>query len=120
MCGRFTLRAPPQQLAEEFDLTDWPSLSPRYNIAPTQQVPVIRLRPDGPVREAVLMRWGLVPFWAEDIKIGSRMINARADSLATKPAFRAALKQRRCLVPADGFFEWRKGTLPKQPYHIHF
>jgi putative SOS response-associated peptidase YedK len=119
MCGRFTLRAAPQELAQEFDLFDWPELTARYNIAPTQAVPVVRLSADGKQREAVLMRWGLIPSWATDPKIGNRMINARADSVAVKPAFRAAFKRRRCLVPADGFFEWQKGATPKKPFHIH-
>jgi putative SOS response-associated peptidase YedK len=119
MCGRFTLRASPHALQQEFDLFDWPELPPRYNIAPTQQVPVVRLRADGSGREAVLLRWGLVPFWSKDTKIASRLINARADSVAVKPAFRAAFKQRRCLVPADGFYEWQAGVTPKQPFLIH-
>jgi putative SOS response-associated peptidase YedK len=119
MCGRFTLRASPELLLEEFDLVECPLFPPRYNIAPTQTVPIVRLRHDGAGREAVPMRWGLIPFWAKDRKIGSRMINARADSLATKPAFRAAFKQRRCLVPADGFYEWKQGVTPKQPVYIH-
>jgi putative SOS response-associated peptidase YedK len=122
MCGRFTIRAAPQVLQQEFDLLDWPALQPPYNISPTQQVPIVRLHPGGSDREVTLLRWGLVPSWAPDLKTGARMFNARAETVASKPAFRSAFKQRRCLVPADGFYEWRKGTKPKdpkQPFLIH-
>jgi putative SOS response-associated peptidase YedK len=122
MCGRFTIRAAPQVLKQEFDLFDWPSLQPQYNIAPTQQVPIIRLHPGGSQREVSLLRWGLVPSWAPDLKTGARMFNARAETVAAKPAFRSAFKARRCLVPTDGFYEWKKGAKPKdpkQPFLIH-
>jgi putative SOS response-associated peptidase YedK len=121
MCGRFTLTTPAQRIEEAFGLFAGldPAFAPRYNIAPTQSVLAIRRTDAG--KEYVALRWGLVPFWADDLKIGSRLINARADGIATKPAFRAALKRRRCLVVADGFYEWRiaeDGT--KRPFHIRF
>jgi putative SOS response-associated peptidase YedK len=147
MCGRFSLRARLADLAEHFEVPqgDLPLLAARYNIAPTQPVLVIRMRIDAPTpqREAALMRWGLIPSWAKEPSIGARLINARADGLAEKPAFRAALRRRRCLVAADGFYEWgaapetdhplfsanepgrsaakgRKRSAGKQPYFIHF
>ena len=106
-----------QVVAEFFDLVEKPTLTPRYNIAPTQQVPVVRSDPDSTHRRLSLLRWGLIPAWADDPKIGFRMINARAETVATKPAYRAAFKQRRCLVIADGFYEWQKdpGGRQKQP-----
>jgi len=132
MCGRFTLRASAAEVAEQFALFEAPRLVPRYNIAPTQPVPVVRLaahqlesrgRPAGretePVREFALLHWGLIPSWAKDPKIGARMINARAESVLEKPAFRQAMRRRRCLVVADGFYEWRKAEGRKQPYFIH-
>lgn len=91
-------------------------ISPRYNIAPTQTVPVLRLHGESNTREIVLMRWGLVPSWAKDEAIGSRMINARANTVDEKPAYRSAFKKRRCLVLADGFFEWQKRGSKKQPF----
>lgn len=116
MCGRYTLRLTPSELAEFFDLFRQPEFGPRYNIAPTQQVAVIR-QSDGN-RELSEMRWGLIPSWAKDEKIGSRMINARSETAAEKPSFRAAFRRRRCLIPADGFFEWQKVEGGKQPYLI--
>ena len=104
-------------------LPNWPA---RFNVAPTQNVPAVRLKtqagsagPDAALeRELVALRWGLVPYWAKDLSIGARMINARAESLAEKPAFRAAFRARRCLIPADSFYEWRKTPTGKQPYRI--
>ncbi len=117
MCGRFTLRTPAHALAEAFGVPERPNLAPRYNIAPTQAVAAVR-RADGG-RELVMLRWGLIPAWAKDAVIGNRMINARAETVADKPAFRAAFRHRRCLIAADGFYEWRKtGGGAKQPYHI--
>ena len=118
MCGRYTLRTPAAQMIEIFSLGDMPSLAPRYNIAPTQLVVCIRSVPeDSKSREAVLMRWGLIPFWAKDMAIGNQMINARSETIAEKPAFRAAFSKRRCLIPADGFLEWQKlSTGKKQPW----
>lgn len=117
MCGRFNLRTPAEQLIEVFDLVRSFEIDPRYNIAPTQPVLAVRLTDNG--REPDFLHWGLVPFWADDPKIGSRMINARSETVATKPAFRAAFKRRRCLIPVDGFYEWKKTDAKnKQPFHI--
>jgi putative SOS response-associated peptidase YedK len=118
MCGRFALIAPDQDLAVQFDLPTVPTLAPRYNIAPTQPVAVVRSTAGAAARELAVLHWGLVPFWAEDPKIGARMINARAETAAEKPAFRAAFRRRRCLVPADGFYEWQKLNGGKQPFFI--
>ena len=116
MCGRFTIFADPARLAERFQAALPPDgLSPRYNAAPTQQLPVI-LNDDQPAIQ--LLRWGLIPFWAKDPSIGSRMINARSETLVDKPAFRAAFKKRRCLVLADGFYEWLQTPQGKQPMRI--
>ncbi len=118
MCGRFTLRTPPQALASLFDLAEAPPVEPRYNIAPSQPVLAVRQHPQTGQREFTFLNWGLIPFWAKDVKIGYRMINARAETVAEKPAFRAAYKYRRCIVPADGFYEWQKRDGGKQPYFI--
>ena len=118
MCGRFTLTTSPQQVAEHFGLAEIPELSPRYNIAPTQAVAVVR--GTGADRAPVfeLRRWGLIPSWAKDPGIGSRMINARIETAAEKPAFRAAFRRRRCLVPADGFYEWKAHPKRRRPHHV--
>ena len=109
MCGRFLLKSPLVELQRAFGFAERPNLEPRFNIAPTQTVPIVRRRDDGGGgRELALVRWGLVPAWAKEPAIGNKMINARAEGIAAKPAFRAAFRQRRCLVPADGFYEWRK------------
>jgi putative SOS response-associated peptidase YedK len=117
MCGRYRLSRRKQLVEEYFDTAsdaeDW---SPRYNIAPTQPVPVIRLNPKEPIRQLSLMRWGLIPSWAKDSSVAASMINARAETAATKPAFSNALKSRRCLIPADGFYEWVRTGKAKQPY----
>ena len=118
MCGRFTLTNPDQDLALQFDLPEIPDLQPRYNIAPTQPVAAVRVAPESAVRELALLHWGLIPFWAKDPKIGSRMINARSETAAEKPSFRAAFRRRRCLVAADGFYEWQKLNDGKQPFYI--
>ena len=118
MCGRFTLTNPDQDLALQFDLPEIPDLQPRYNIAPTQPVAAVRVAPESAVRELALLHWGLIPFWAKDPKIGSRMINARSETAAEKPSFRAAFRRRRCLVVADGFYEWQKLNDGKQPFYI--
>jgi putative SOS response-associated peptidase YedK len=118
MCGRYVLTSPGEAIAEHFRLADVPVYPPRYNIAPTQTALVVRETPEGR-REAVGLRWGLIPFWAKEPSIGSRLINARAEGLVDKPAFRAAFRRRRCLVPADGFFEWRAlAGRRKQPYYV--
>lgn len=118
MCGRFTLRASGDALATLFDLPDAPLVVPRYNIAPTQPIGIVRTGASGDAREWALTAWGLVPSWSKDPTIGSRMINARAETAAEKPSFRAAFRRRRCLIPADGFYEWQKQGSRKQPYVI--
>src|SRR5713101_1710026 len=106
MCGRYRLSRRKQIVEEYFDsVSDEPDWAPRYNIAPTQPVPVIRQNPKEPVRELSLMRWGLIPSWARDPSVAAQMINARSETAATKTAFRDPLTSRRCLVPADGFYE---------------
>lgn len=118
MCGRFTLIAPGEAVAEHFQLTEIPKLKPRYNIAPTQPVAAVRISPNTGDRELTFFNWGLIPRWAKDPTIGSRMINARSETAAEKPSFRVAFKYRRCLVPADGFYEWQKTNGQKQPVRI--
>ncbi|HUU84117.1 MAG TPA: SOS response-associated peptidase [Phycisphaerae bacterium] len=118
MCGRYTLGAPDDDLADLLDLPETPSLEPRYNIAPTQPVPVVRLMPAGEVRELQMLHWGLIPSWSKDPAMGARMINARSETAAEKPAFRTAMRQRRCLIPADGFYEWQRTAGRKQPHYI--
>lgn len=117
MCGRFAFYSPAEAAAELFEFEARVTTEPRYNIAPSQLVPVVRNGPKGG-REFSMLRWGLVPFWARDPSIGNRMINARAESLAEKPAYRSAYETRRCLVLADGFYEWRKEAAGKTPYFI--
>ncbi len=134
MCGRYAASRSPDDLVEEFEVEHVDvreRLEPDYNVAPTDPVPAVLTRPprgrrdDPPVRQLVTLRWGLVPSWAKDPKIGSRMINARMESVADKPAFRRAFARRRCLLPADGYFEWyeterrnAKGKPVKQPFFI--
>ena len=118
MCGRFTLWLQFGDLVKAFPGLTFPEfLPPRYNIAPTQDVAVV---PNDGLEQVQLFRWGLVPFWAKDPSIGNRMINARAETVAEKPAYRAAYRRRRCLVLADGFYEWRKepGSRTKTPMYI--
>lgn len=117
MCSRYFLDADGNIIAYTFTVPVHDRIRKRFNIAPTQEAPVVRAARDGG-RELALLRWGLVPFWARDLKIGTTMINARSDGVATKPAFREALKQRRCIVPATGFFEWRGEPGRKQPFAI--
>ncbi len=117
MCGRYTL-SKPEEAIEAIGAEAAPVIEPRYNIAPTQEVPVVRTRRDTLGRVVRNVRWGLVPFWAKDLAIGNRMINARSETLAVKPAFREAFVQRRCGVLADGFIEWRKTPTGKQPIRI--
>jgi putative SOS response-associated peptidase YedK len=118
MCGRFTLTVDGEALAEQLDLPVAPDIAPRYNIAPTQPVAAVRASIGSGQRELTYFHWGLIPSWAKDLKGGARMINARAETAAEKPAFRAALKYRRCLVPADGFYEWQKTDGKKQPIYL--
>ena len=121
MCGRFTLRTPAADLAEEFEVDERPNLAARYNIAPSQDILVVRAAREGGGREFAMPRWGLVPAWAKDPALGGRMINARAETLADKPSFREAYRARRCLVVADGFYEWQKAPDgAKLPHHIRF
>ncbi len=119
MCGRFTLRAPASAVAEAFGLLEVAPFTPRFNIAPTQLVAVVRAVA-GARRELAWLRWGLIPSWARDPSIGSRMINARCETVHDKPAYRTAFRRRRCLVVADGFYEWQQTRGRKQPYFIHF
>jgi putative SOS response-associated peptidase YedK len=116
MCGRFTLRTKLNLLLQQFaaEASSDLELVPRYNIAPTQDIPVVRVA-DGK-RELTLMRWGLIPSWTKDPKSGPLLINARSDTVAAKPAFRSAFKCRRCLIPADGYYEWMAEGKKKQPY----
>lgn len=119
MCGRFTLTLDPAQLQDLFDFTGLPPtpVPPRYNIAPTQPVAAVALNPNGQ-RHLTFYVWGLIPSWAKDPSIGSRMINARAETISEKPAFRAAIKRRRCLILADGFYEWQGAGKTKTPMYI--
>jgi putative SOS response-associated peptidase YedK len=135
VCGRYAASKDTDQLVEEFEVTrvdDTSGLAANYNVAPTTSVPVVLERltsgeEPSPERALRVVRWGLVPSWAKDIKIGSRMINARAEQAAAKPAFRAAMRRRRCIVPADGYYEWYRPEgasasgkpFPKQPFFIH-
>jgi putative SOS response-associated peptidase YedK len=117
MCGRYRLSKRKQIMEEHFDCDPWDeNWSPRYNIAPTQSVPVIRQHPKEPVRQISTMRWGLIPNWAKNTSIASGTINAKSETAATKPAFRDPLRLRRCLIPADGFYEWRRTGGAKQPF----
>ncbi len=136
MCGRYTLLAQANELAAEFHVSEVANLAPRYNIAPTQSVPIVRLQgfvphtdmavvrqaESGGARRLDILRWGLIPHWAKDTKIAYSTINARAETVATQPAFRDAFKKRRCIVPASGFYEWKKsmvgGKEVKQPLYI--
>lgn len=120
MCGRYVLTTPGEVLAQIFETSPPPeetleAIVPRHNIAPTQRVPIVRRSADGR-RELALVQWGLVPHWAKDPAIGSSLINARAESAAEKPSFRDAVRRRRCLIPADGFYEWKKTGQGKQPF----
>jgi putative SOS response-associated peptidase YedK len=123
MCGRYTLTTPGEVIAEIFDLPEAPEVSARFNVAPTQEVAAIRADADDGGSEGgrrfVTLRWGLVPHWAKDPSIGNRMINARSESVAEKPAFRTSFKKKRCLVLADGFYEWQKvAGGKKQPWYF--
>lgn len=118
MCARFTLSADAKQVATLFDLVNVPELKPRYNIAPSQQIGAVRLN-DAGQREFAFLKWGLVPSWAEDESIGYKMLNARGETVANKPSFRSAFRQRRCLIPADGFYEWVAEGKKKKPFHFH-
>jgi putative SOS response-associated peptidase YedK len=117
MCGRYTLRARREAVAAAFDLDDFFELPPRYNIAPTQWVPAVRFNPDIGEREFSAFKWGLIPPWVEEPGIGNRLINARAETVAERPAFRSAFRRRRCPVISDGFYEWKQEG-GKTPYYF--
>ena len=119
MCGRFALTISPTALAKLFQLDDVSSLEASYNIAPSQPVASVVQPEDSSERILKMFRWGLIPHWAQDPAIGNRMINARCETVAEKPAFGGAYKSQRCLIPADGFYEWQKLTTGIQPYFIH-
>jgi putative SOS response-associated peptidase YedK len=116
MCGRFTFDIPPEQLAVIYGLREVPEVRPSFNIAPTRQVAVVRQVSDHNTLE--MMKWGLVPHWAKDPSIGSKMINARSETVAEKPSFRHAIKYRRCIVPASGYFDWKHDGKIKTPYYF--
>ena len=119
MCGRFTLRKENAELERAFQIALELNRSARFNIAPTQDILTVRESPETGEREVVTMHWGLIPPWAPDEKIGNRMINARAETVGEKRSFKGPLKKRRCLILADGFYEWRGESGAKQPYFIH-
>lgn len=119
MCGRYKLTVPFREIVRLYNLTNSVNLPARYNIAPTQDVLAVIDEPETKQRRGEMMRWGLVPFWAKDTKVGYSLINARAETVATKPAFREAFKKRRCIIPVDAFYEWQPtGGTRKQPYAI--
>jgi putative SOS response-associated peptidase YedK len=119
MCGRFLNKLPAAEIARIFGTRNaLPNYPERFNIAPTDPVLTVRFNPKTKERTLDALRWGLVPHWAKDLKIGSKMINARAETVATQPAFRDAFKARRCIIPANGFYEWQKTGATKQPYAI--
>lgn len=117
MCGRFVITSPPAALRQVFGYTEQPNFPPRFNIAPTQPIPVVTL--ENGVRHFRLMRWGFLPAWVKDPRQFSLVINARSETLLEKPAFKNAIKRRRCLVPADGYYEWHTSDNRKRPYFIH-
>jgi len=118
MCGRFAFYSPHEAVTRLFGVASAPGIEPRYNIAPTQYIAAVR-ETGGP-REVAMLYWGLVPSWAKEQAIGARMINARSETLAEKPSFRSAFRRRRCLVLADGYYEWQRSGPVKQPYFIGF
>lgn len=118
MCGRYTLTSSGEEVADLFGLLEIPALPSRYNMAPTQEAAVVRVPEPGASRELAFLRWGLVPYWAKDITIGNRLINARSESVAEKPSYRSSFRKQRCLIPTSGFYEWKKEGKAKQPYLI--
>jgi putative SOS response-associated peptidase YedK len=118
MCGRYRLSRRKQLIQEYFDTTEEVDWEPRYNIPPSQNVGIIRQDRAKPERHFSLARWGLIPYWAKDPSIGYKLINARSETVASKPAFREAFESRRCLIPADGFYEWKRAEKAKQPFHF--
>src|SRR4051794_29457091 len=117
MCGRFVISSAPEALRQLFDYVEQPNFPPRYNVAPTQPIAVV-IQEKG-ARHFRLMRWGLLPAWVKDPKNFSLLINARAETVLEKPAFKNAVRRRRCLIPADGYYEWQAGGARKQPHFIH-
>ncbi len=117
MCGRYTVTSAPEAIRALFRYPEQPNFPPRYNVAPTQPIPIVRLV--NGERHFALVRWGLLPSWVKDPKSFTLLINARGESAAEKPAFRAAMKRRRCLIPADGFYEWQKAGERKRPFYVH-
>lgn len=118
MCGRYSFTQVAEALADKFQVKEVPPLSPRYNIAPTQQIATVSVNSESSERQLKMLRWGLIPSWAKDVKMGAKLINARAETVAEKPAFRAAFKKRRCLILADGFYEWQTQNGEKQPFYF--
>jgi putative SOS response-associated peptidase YedK len=118
MCGRFTLFEPDKVIAKEFGVSAFAPRSPCYNIAPSQPITVVRATPTGSGREIALLRWGLIPSWSKEPAIGNRLINARAETASQKPSFRTAFRRHRCLIPANGFYEWQRLERGKQPFYI--
>ena len=116
MCGRYVIKTPPALMRQAFGYGEQPNFPPRYNVAPTQPIPVVRLV-DGR-RSFALLRWGFIPFWVKDPRGFSLLINARAESVLEKPAFRNAMRRRRCLIPADGFYEWKRDGARKRPHVV--
>ena len=116
MCGRFALTISPAVLVKIFQLVDTPSIEPHYNIAPSQSIAAVLNGPTGSQRICQKLRWGLIPSWAKDTSIGARLINARSETVTQKPAFKQAFEKYRCLIPADGFYEWQKLPGNKQPF----
>src|SRR5258708_9405492 len=117
MCGRFVITSPPAALRQIFGYIEQPNFPPRHNIAPTQPIPVVII--ENGVRHFRLMRWGLLPAWVKDPRNFTLLINARAETIREKPAFKNAIRRRRCLIPADGYYEWRAEGARKRPYFIH-
>jgi putative SOS response-associated peptidase YedK len=117
MCGRFVVRSSPEEIRRLLGYEDTPNFPPRYNIAPTQPIAVVRLERGR--RRFSLMRWGLIPSWVKDPKRFSLLINARVEAITEKASYKAAMRRRRCLIPADGFYEWQKTARAKRPYYIH-
>src|SRR5260370_32538516 len=114
MCGRYAIKIPPDQMREVFEYAEQPNFPSRYNVAPTQPIPAVRI--DNGQRSFALLRWGLIPAWVKDPRGFSLLINARAEAVLDKPAFRNAMRRRRCLIPADGFYEWKQEGTRRRPY----
>ena len=118
MCGRYVFTSPLEAIQRMFNFDQMPNLAPNYNVAPTHEMPIIRRKKGDRRNELAIARWGLIPHWAKDMKIAYSTINARSETAASKPAFRGAFKSRRALIPADGYFEWKRDGKQKQPYLI--